>query len=157
MLLCVKHYRQLFYLFRPQKENPLAYYMATKNISFHDVSMKFGIAPDWGINGKAAVHALKVDTLQLDTVFFTVKQDTTLMNLRAGVINGPKNPQFSFSTILTGEIRDRDAELLAEYKNEKGKTGVLLGVNARPLVGGRGKGEWTGFYTDSGRTDYCVP
>ena len=48
------------------------------------------------------------------------------MNLRAGVINGPKNPQFSFSTILTGEIRDRDAELLAEYKNEKGKTGVLL-------------------------------
>ena len=66
------------------------------------------------------------------------------MNLRAGVINGPKNPQFSFSTILTGEIRDRDAELLAEYKNEKGKTSVLLGVNARPLVGGRERG-WTGF------------
>lgn len=78
------------------------------------------------------------------------------MNLRAGVINGPKNPQFSFSTILTGEIRDRDAELLAEYKNEKGKTGVLLGVNARPLVEDVEKG-WTGFYTDSGRTDYCVP
>lgn len=67
------------------------------------------------------------------------------MNLRAGVINGPKNPQFSFSTILTGEIRDRDAELLAEYKNEKGKTGVLLGVNARPLVGGRGKGDGLAF------------
>ena len=131
--------------FSAGKENPLAYYMAMKNISFHDASMKFGTAPDWGINGKAAIHALKVDTLQLDTVFFTVKQDTTRMNLRAGVINGPKNPQFSFSTILTGEIRDRDAELLAEYKNEKGKTGVLLGVNARPLVGGRGKGDGLAF------------
>ena len=122
--------------FSAGKENPLAYFLATKNISYHDVSMKFGTAPDWGINGKAAVHALKMDTLQLDTIFFTVKQDTTLMKLRAGVINGPKNPQFSFATTLTGEIRDRDAELLVDYKNGKGETGVLLGVNARPLFEG---------------------
>ena len=127
------------------KDNPLAYFLATKNISYHDASMKFGTASDWGINGKAAVHALKVDTLQLDTVFFTVKQDTTLMKLRAGVINGPKNPQFSFTTTLTGEIRDRDAELLVDYKNGKGETGVLLGVNARPLFEGQGKGNGIAF------------
>ena len=131
--------------FSAGKENPLAYFLATKNISYHDASMKFGTASDWGINGKAAVHALKVDTLQLDTVFFTVKQDTTLMKLRAGVINGPKNPQFSFSTTLTGEIRDRDAELLVDYKNGKGETGVLLGVNARPLFEGQGKGNGIAF------------
>lgn len=131
--------------FSAGKENPLAYFLATKNMSYHDASMKFGTAPDWGINGKAAVHALKVDTLQLDTVFFTVKQDTTLMKLRAGVINGPKNPQFSFSTTLTGEIRDRDAELLVDYKNGKGETGVLLGVNARPLFEGQGNGNGIAF------------
>lgn len=131
--------------FSAGKENPLAYFLATKNISYHDASMKFGTASDWGINGKAAVHALKVDTLQLDTVFFTVKQDTTLMKLRAGVINGPKNPQFSFTTTLTGEIRDRDAELLVDYKNGKGETGVLLGVNARPLFEGQGKGNGIAF------------
>ena len=131
--------------FSAGKENPLAYFLATKNIAYHDVAMKFGTAPDWGINGKAAVHALKVDTLQLDTVFFTVKQDTTLMKLRAGVINGPKNPQFSFSTTLSGEIRDRDAELLVDYKNGKGETGVLLGVNARPLFEGHGKGNGIAF------------
>ena len=131
--------------FSAGKENPLAYFLATKNISYHDVSMKFGTAPDWGINGKAAVHTLKMDTLQLDTIFFTVKQDTTLMKLRAGVINGPKNPQFSFATTLTGEIRDRDAELLVDYKNGKGETGVLLGVNARPLFEGHGKGNGIAF------------
>ena len=114
-------------------------------IAYHDASVKFGTAPDWGINGKAAIHALKVDTLQLDTIFFTVKQDTTLMKLRAGVINGPKNPQFSFSTTLTGEIRDRDAELLVDFKNGKGETGVLLGVNARPLFEGHGKGDGLAF------------
>lgn len=126
--------------FSAGQQNPLSYYLATRNIAYHDASMKFGTAPNWGINGKAAIHALKVDTLQLDTVFFTVKQDTTSMKLRAGVINGPRNPQFSFSTSLTGEIRDRDAELMVDYKNEKGETGVLLGVNARPLFEGHGKG-----------------
>ena len=45
------------------------------------------------------------------------------MKLRAGVINGPKNPQFSFSTTLTGEIRDRDAELLVDFRMEKVETG----------------------------------
>lgn len=127
--------------FSAGQENPLAYFLATKKIAYHDASVKFGTAPNWGINGKAAIHALKVDTLQLDTIFFTVKQDTTLMKLRAGVINGPKNPQFSFSTTLTGEIRDRDAELLVDFKNGKGETGVLLGVNARPLFEGKGKGD----------------
>ena len=131
--------------FSAGKENPLAYFLATRNISYNDVSMKFGTAPDWGINGKAAVHALKVDTLRLDTLFFTVKQDTTLMKLRAGVINGPKNPQFSFATTLTGEIRDRDAELVVDYKNGKGETGILLGVNARPLFEGHGKGNGIAF------------
>lgn len=131
--------------FSAGKENPLAYFLATRNISYNDASMKFGTAPDWGINGKAAVHALKVDTLRLDTLFFTVKQDTTLMKLRAGVINGPKNPQFSFATTLTGEIRDRDAELVVDYKNGKGETGILLGVNARPLFEGHGKGNGIAF------------
>ena len=71
-----------------------------------------GGTPARGINGRTAVHGLRVDSLQLDTVFFAVKQDTSRMMLQSGVINGPKNPQFSFSTTLTGEIRDRDAELI---------------------------------------------
>lgn len=131
--------------FSAGSENPLAYYLATKKVSFKDVSVKLGAAPDWGMNGKAFIHTLKVDTLQLDTIFFTVKQDTAQINLRGGVINGPKNPQFSFTSTLTGEIRDQDAELLAEYKNGKGETGILLGVNARPLAGGQGKGDGLAF------------
>ena len=69
-----------------------------------------------------------------------MKQDTSRINLRGGVINGPKNPQISFTSILTGEIRDKDAELVAQYINDKGKTGLLFGVNAKPLYGGLGKG-----------------
>lgn len=127
------------------KENPLAYYMATQNIAFHDISIKFGTAPNWGINGKAAIHALKVDTLELDTVFFAVKQDTTRMKLQGAVINGPRNPQIVFKAELTGEIRNQDADLILKYENDKGETGVLLGVNLRPLTEGNGKGNGLAF------------
>ena len=127
------------------KENPLAYYLATKDIAFHDVGVKFGTAPDWGINGKASIHALKMDTLQLDTIYFTVKQDTTRMSLHGGVINGPKNPQIVFKSSFAGEIRNDDAELTLRYENAKGETGVLFGVNVRPLVEGNGKGDGLAF------------
>ena len=81
-----------------------------------------------------------MDSLQLDTVFFAVKQDTSRMMLQSGVINGPKNPQFVFRSTLTGEIRSEDAELTVNYVDGKGQTGVLFGVNARPLTEGHGKG-----------------
>ncbi|WP_320970340.1 translocation/assembly module TamB domain-containing protein [Bacteroides nordii] len=126
--------------FSAGRNNPMAWYLATQKISYQDASVKIGCAPDWGINGKASLHALKIDTLQLDTIFLTLKQDTSRISLHGGVINGPKNPQISFKSILTGEIRDKDAELTAQYINNKGKTGLLFGVNAKPLYGGRGKG-----------------
>ena len=126
--------------FSAGRNNPMAWYLATQKISYQDASVKIGCAPDWGINGKASLHALKIVTLQLDTIFLTLKQDTSRISLHGGVINGPKNPQISFKSILTGEIRDKDAELTAQYINDKGKTGLLFGVNAKPLYGGRGKG-----------------
>lgn len=62
-----------------------------------------------------------MDSLQLDTVFFAVKQDTSRMMLQSGVINGPKNPQFVFRSTLTGEIRSEDAELTVNYVDGKGR------------------------------------
>ena len=108
--------------------NPVSYFLKTKNIRVND------------FNGRTAVHGLRVDSLQLDTVFFAVKQDTSRMMLQSGVINGPKNPQFVFRSTLTGEIRSEDAELTVNYVDGKGQTGVLFGVNARPLTEGHGKG-----------------
>lgn len=62
------------------------------------------------------------------------------MKLQGGVINGPKNPQFVFRSTLTGEVRNEDAELTVDYVNGKGQTGVLFGINARPLTEGHGRG-----------------
>lgn len=120
--------------------NPVSYFLKTKDITFNDFILRFGSTPTRGINGRTAVHGLRVDSLQLDTIFFTVKQDTSRMMLQSGVINGPKNPQFVFRSTLTGEIRSEDAELTVNYVDGEGQTGVLFGVNARPLTEGQGKG-----------------
>lgn len=122
------------------QENPVSYYLATKDITFHDFKLGFGFTPELGINGRTAVHGLRMDSLQLDTIFFSVKQDTSLMRLQGGVVNGPDNPQFVFRSTLTGEIRSEDAELRVGFIDEQGDTGVLLGLNARPLTEGHGKG-----------------
>lgn len=113
-------------------DNPLYYYMAMQDIKYNSLNVGFVATPRIGINGRAAIHTLKVDTLQLDTVYFSIKQDTALMALRSGVINGPRNPHFVFNSSLAGEIRSEDAELTLTFDNGKGETGVLLGVNIRP-------------------------
>lgn len=123
------------------KENPLNYYLATRNISFDDFILRFGFTPRIGINGRTAIHGLRMDSLRLDTIFFAVKQDTSRMTLQGGVINGPKNPQFAFRGTLNGEIRNHDAELNLKYIDGEGDTGLELGVNARPLTGKQGRGD----------------
>ena len=122
------------------RENPISHLLEAKGIRYNDFTLRFGFTPDRGINGSTAIHGLHTDSLQLDTVFFAISQDTTRMKLQGGVINGPRNPQFTFRSILTGEIRNEDAELTVNFTDSQGRTGVLLGLNARPLTEGHGKG-----------------
>lgn len=127
------------------RKNPVSYFLATKNISFDDMILNFGTTPQWGINGRTAIHGLRMDSLQLDTIFFAIRQDTSRMTLQGGVINGPRNPQFVFRSTLTGEIRNEDAELTLNYIDANGDTGLDLGINARPLIEGRGRGNGLAF------------
>ena len=122
------------------RQNPISYFLATKDVSYDNFRFSFGFSPRRGINGRTSIHGLRVDSLQLDTIFFRITQDTTRMVLQGGVENGPTNPQFVFRSTLTGEIRNEDAELTANYVDGQGKTGVLFGIKAKPLTEGHGKG-----------------
>lgn len=123
------------------RQNPLIDYLATRNMSFDDLSLNFGLTPRRGINGRTSIHGLRIDSLRLDTIFLAIRQDTSRMTLQAGVINGPKNPQYVFRGTMTGEIRNDDAEMNLNYTDGHGDTGLQLGINARVLSGGHGKGD----------------
>ena len=122
------------------RQNPVGYFLATKDITYDDFKLNFGFTPQVGINGRSALHGLHVDSLQLDTIFFAIRQDTSRIQLQGGVINAPGNPQYVFRSLLTGEIRSEDAGLTVDFKDGNGDTGLLFGVNARPLSEGNGKG-----------------
>lgn len=127
------------------KQNPVSDLLATKDISFNDFILQFGTTPRRGINGRTAIHGLRMDSLQLDTIFFAIRQDTSRMTLQGGIVNGPKNPQVVFRSTMTGEIRNDDAELTLNYTDARGDTGLDLGINARPLIEGKGRGSGIAF------------
>lgn len=117
-------------------DNSLVDFLALNNIKLGDMNVGLVATPRIGINGRAAIHGLQVDTLQLDTIFLVAHQDTSRLRLRVGVDNGPANPHISFKSSITGEIRSDDAEVTLQFANAQGETGLLLGVNARPVSDG---------------------
>ncbi|NDV59878.1 translocation/assembly module TamB [Bacteroides sp. 519] len=118
------------------QKNPVSRFMLPDNIRFANFRAGFVVNPNRGINGAARIYGLHADTLQLDTVFIVAFQDTARLNLRAGVANGPRNPQYTFKASITGEVRSNDAEVLLDFKNEKGITGLRLGANVKPASNG---------------------
>ncbi len=121
-------------------ENPIADMLAGQGIRYDKVLLDFGANPQVGINGRTALHGFRTDSIQLDTLFFAIHQDTTRMTLQGGVANAPNHPHVVFRSTLTGEIRNDDAELTLKFVDSKGDTGILFGINARPLTEGNGKG-----------------
>lgn len=118
------------------QDNSLADFLALNNVRYSTMNVGLVATPRIGINGRAAVNGLSVDTLQLDTIFLVAHQDTSRLRLRVGINNSLENPQISFTSSVTGEIRSNDAELTLRFANASGDTGLLLGVNARPVSDG---------------------
>lgn len=115
-------------------ENPLGYYLATQGIEFNSLQAGYGFNVNTGINGRAVVHGLKVDSICLDTISFAVRQDTSRLSFHGAVVNGPRHPQITFRSLIDGEIRSEDAELNLTFEDEHGHIGLQLGMNARPVA-----------------------
>ncbi len=121
-------------------KNPLSNRLRRNGICFDQFKLDFSLTPGRGINGRTNLLGLWTDSLRLDTLFFAIHQDSARMRLQGGIVNGPENPRFVCRATLTGEMRSQDAELTLKYVDGEGNIGILLGVNARPLIEGYGRG-----------------
>lgn len=130
---------------RAGRDNPLADYLQTEGITFDSIMVNYGFTPEIGINGRALLHGLRVDSLQLDTIYLTLRQDTSHLAFQGGVINGPRNPQYVFHAYLDGDIRSKDVNMNVHYIDGKGKTGLQLGFNAQPVENGGKNGGANGL------------
>ena len=70
MPLCAKSFLQRACIWKPVTRIPSAISWLQKGISYNDFKLSFGFTPQVGINGRTAVHGLRMDSLQLDTILF---------------------------------------------------------------------------------------
>lgn len=118
---------------RAGQDNPLNSFLRTRGVRFRNILVNYGATPDIGINGRAEISGLRVDSFQLDTIYLAIRQDTSQMKISGGVINGPRNPQYVFNANIDGTIRTDDAALDLRVVDGHGNIGILLGINATPL------------------------
>jgi len=119
---------------RAGNENPVNYYLSTLGMGFHDMQVGYGFSPVSGINGRAEVHGLRIDSIRLDTAYLAIRQDTSRIAFHGAVVNGPKHPQITFRSHIDGEIRSEDADINLTFEDKNGTTGLLFGLNAKPVA-----------------------
>ncbi|KAA6324320.1 hypothetical protein EZS27_026339, partial [termite gut metagenome] len=59
---------------RAGRNNPFRQLLEANNISYQNLAVSFVATPSLGINGRASIDALKIDTLRLDTILLAIKQ-----------------------------------------------------------------------------------
>ena len=119
-------------------DNLLAWYLAQQKMSYEDVNLKMRIEPATGINMDFDVYAFRLDTLQLDTVFFDLHQKDSVVNMKVGVINGAKNPM-PFKFFVDGMIDEQLAALNFKFFDAKGREGLSLGTTMQQELTEEGK------------------
>ena len=121
------------------------WYLETKKMSYDDIEVSLDMSHMQGVYGDLAIHTFKMDTLQLDTIYFDIRQDTSKIVFDGGVINGPKNPRVEFKANIEAQLSNDDAQVMLKFLDAQDKTGILFGINAKPLREGQGKGDGTVF------------
>ena len=121
---------------KAERDNPIYNYLQESNIFFESLNVDARISPEEGINANGALLAFVKDTLKIDTVKFSVWQDTLGVLYEAGVIKNRFRNQESFKANAKGFIRKGEADVFLSFVNSKGENGLLLGVNAKNAPGG---------------------
>lgn len=110
--------------------NPVSYYLTTLGYRFDDLDFRLSADPEVGLNGGFHLYALNAGGILLDTIRSHIFQDTTGMKMDAQVRNGPKNRQFVFDSRINAYVHSNGGGMNLRYTDEKGRTGVDLGLGA---------------------------
>lgn len=111
-------------------QNPVAQILQRYGMRFNEFVADAEISPDNGIVSNGHVYAFKSDSIMIDTAFFSIMQDSTHLDLHAGVNCQQQELLPAFKAYLDGKLGMRDADVHLTYLNDKNETGIDLGVKA---------------------------
>ena len=114
-------------------QNPLSELLSQHSISYLNSTANFDINPQTGMNGYMGVGGFRMDSLKLDSLLFTLNQDTTGVHAVAGVLND-KNKERGFRALLRGVLNQKSGSLEMDFETaDDDAKGLLFGIQASPV------------------------
>ena len=113
------------------QHNPFHDILAHEGYDFETMRLNINLDPFKGVNGSGLVTHLNTGTMFIDTIDVGLQQpDAKNLLLKARVHNDRRNPQFTFDARMDAMLNDSLATASLSYLDERGRTGVRLGLQA---------------------------
>ena len=113
--------------------NPVAPMLDAFGVKFKDFVLNARTTPEHGLVGHAHLYALRYDTIHIDTTYFNITQDSTVLSYRCAVICDDQPVFPAFKTFIDGYVRPDKADAHLQFFNKKQEQGFDLGLHANML------------------------
>ncbi len=112
------------------KNNPLVPILRAYGVKFADFELNAQATPEYGLTGHGHVYSMQVDTIKIDTAFFDLEQDSTLLTYTSGVFCDDQPLFPAFKIYMDGYIKPDQADAHLQFFNKQKEQGIDLGVHA---------------------------
>ena len=112
------------------QENFFVNLIEEQGYSFDNLTVDMKSSHVDGLNGYVAVDRLVADSIQLDSINFAIRTDSTGFKYNGRVYNGPDNPQYSFDAYVDGAVLEQGADANIQLYDKDKKLAFDLGAMA---------------------------
>jgi hypothetical protein len=111
------------------RDNPVYNFMQEYNVFFESFHLNAAISPAGGLRIDGSLLSLVKDTLKIDTIRLTVRQDTLGLLYEADVAKKRFRNQEAFRANAHGYVRNDNGDIFVSYINSRGEEGLHLGIH----------------------------
>ena len=110
---------------------PIMFLLEDAGYSFKSLETDVILRQNYGIDAYLEVEKLFVDSMYIDSLKFTVFEDSISTKFKADVLNNKDNPQMVFHAMIDGQLLAEKANVGVRIFDKDDRLGVLLGTSAR--------------------------
>ena len=120
----------LYFELTAKNDNPFSNYLKMMNVNIDNTRLRLSCNPNTGVAGDFLLKDIKVDSIQLDSAYLWLVQDTTGIRYKMIAVNNSKLNEYISNTIVSGEITGQYASILLDMFNPQGEKGLYLGCRS---------------------------
>ena len=121
---------------RSGNNNPLQQMLAMNGYGFDSLSADVTTGPELGINATANMTNFRTGAVLLEASQMEIRQDSDAMRLNVRIENSSKRNPNRFTATLNGSLLSDGFNLMANFKDAKGREGINIGT--RVILDGHG-------------------